>query len=364
MAQQAKNSGWLCLWCRVMNGKHAICCHRCGGKWYEVGEDAEDGGTTYSRWSRSPGRTQPTWETDQKPKSPRYFRGRGRGQTPSPRPKQNRTRRGKKPQAADQAQISPTMALPGPSSGSPSWLTMMQMQQSANQAAQQAAQTAQEQSLAQASQPVMPQQTAAMKQLLSSLKKDHDKLSPENQELVKNLTVKEEKDEEKELQSAAKSLGRARRDLQEAMEARTGLHQQWRKFLSMSVEQWKNFTTEFQQQEQASIQTIQLAKEALAQAKQNLDVSKEAFHSPKQATEVHDLMSEEDTQEESGAQKLQEGLHNLSSSLQNLHKAAEDAIEEEQQRSKKARLGDAKDVSTLPGGQALQPFHGPGMSRQ
>ena len=32
MARPQKNAGWLCLWCRVMNGKHALCCHRCGGK--------------------------------------------------------------------------------------------------------------------------------------------------------------------------------------------------------------------------------------------------------------------------------------------------------------------------------------------
>ena len=99
-----------------------------------------------------------------------------------------------------------------------------------------------------------------MKNLLSSLKKDHDKLSPENQDLVKSLQAKEEKDEEKELQFAAKSLGRARRDLQEAPEARTNLHQKWRTFLSMSVAQWQTFTQEFQQQEHLALQQIQAAK--------------------------------------------------------------------------------------------------------
>ena len=34
MAQsQQMNSGWLCEWCRVMNGKHAFHCHRCGERW-------------------------------------------------------------------------------------------------------------------------------------------------------------------------------------------------------------------------------------------------------------------------------------------------------------------------------------------
>ena len=204
-----------------------------------------------------------------------------------------------------------------------------------------------------------------MKNLLSSLKKDHDKLSPENQDLVKSLQVKEEKDEEKELQFAAKSLGRARRDLQEALEARTNLHQKWRTFLSMSVAQWQTFTQEFQQQEHLALQQIQAAKDSLAQAKQNLETSKEAFHSPrdpKNDAEIEDLMSEEDTQVDSGASKLHEGLQHLTSSLQNLHQAAEDAHAVEQ-AAKKARLNDDTDVSGQLCGRALQPFPPRGTTR-
>eukprot|EP00435_Cladocopium_sp_Y103_P030595 s2233_g7.t1 len=53
MAGQQKNAGWLCHWCRVMNGKHALCCHRCGGKWYDVGDDA---GVDYTYWHQSSGK--------------------------------------------------------------------------------------------------------------------------------------------------------------------------------------------------------------------------------------------------------------------------------------------------------------------
>lgn len=364
MTQQPKNTGWLCLWCRVMNGKHALCCHRCGGKWYEVGEDTDDGNQAYAQWHQSPRRRQAPVDNHQRPKSPRQTKGKGRGgYTPSPRPKQNRHRRGKKPAEtsahADAQQAKPP-ALPDAGSGSTSWLALLQMQQAANQAAQ----ASQEASNA-APSTMPPQQSAAMRQLLTSLKKDQEKLSPENQELVKTLTVKEEKNEEKELQIAAKDMGKARRDLQEAFEARSNLHQKWRTFLSMSVALWQTFTTEFQQQESAANLAIQAAKDSLALAKQNLETSKEAFQSPRdarQASEVHDLMSDEDNQEDQGAQKLQEGLQHLTTFLQDLHKAAEDAIAVEN-ASKKARLSDATDVSGLPGGKALQPFGVPGTTR-
>lgn len=346
-----------------MNWKHALCCHRCGGKWYEVGEDTEDGNQAYAQWHQSPRRRQAPGDNHQRPKSPRP-KGKGRGgYTPSPRPKQNRHRRGKKTAdtsaLADAQQAKPPV-LPEVGNGSTSWLALLQMQQAANQAAQ----ASQEASNA-APSTAPPQQSAAMRQLLTSLKKDQEKLSPENQELVKTLTVKEEKNEEKELQIAAKDMGKARRDLQEAFEARSNLHHKWRTFLSMSVAQWQAFTTEFQQQESAANLTIQAAKDSLALAKQNLETSKEAFQSPRdvrQVSEVHDVMSDEETQEDQGAQKLQEGLQNLTTSLQDLHKAAEDAIAVEN-ASKKARLSDATDVSGLPGGKALQPFGVPGTSR-
>lgn len=364
MAQQKKNAGWLCLWCRVMNGKNALCCQRCGGKWYEVGEDnEEDGSQAYAQWHQSPRGRQDYADYHQQPKSPRQTKGQGRGgYTPSPRPKQNRHRKGKKPSAqlalSDAPQATSPL-LPAVGQGSNSWMTLLQMQQAANQAAQAAPETSHA-----ASSAMPPAQSAAMKQLLASLKKDQEKLSPENQELVKSLTVKEEKNEEKELQTAAKDMGRARRDLQEAFTARSNLHQKWRTFLSMSVAQWQTFTTEFQQQEASALQAIQTAKDALTLAKQNLETSKEAFQSPResrQATEVHDLMSDEEAQEDQGAQKLQEGLKHLTTSLQDLHKAAEDAIAVEN-ATKKARLSGAADVSGVPGGRALQPFGVPGTS--
>lgn len=207
-----------------------------------------------------------------------------------------------------------------------------------------------------------------MKKLLLSLKKDQDKLSPENQELVKTLVVKEEKQEEKELHQAVKKHSRARQDLREAYEARDALHLKWRTFLSLSVTQWQHFTKDFQSQEQAAVAQIQEAQSALKAAKAQLASSKEAIHTPKeskQEMEAQDLMSlvsEDEAPDVAGGQALQEGLQNLTTSLESLHQKAEVAFSEEQ-AAKKARLEGVADVSGLPGSGALQPFALPGTPR-
>eukprot|EP00435_Cladocopium_sp_Y103_P015908 s2948_g3.t3 len=357
--QKQKNAGWLCLWCRVMNGKHANCCRRCGGRWYEVGEGTEADQTTYTQWHRSPSRTRaqntPQYE-DQWPALPPHGRGRGRGKPSSPRPRQSRSRRGKKqqqdtPAPAQQPVNAPGPPGPPPSTGSDtSWMTLLSMQQAANQAV---AATAAPSDQPPAAPVAMP---ADMKKLLTSLKKDQDKLSPENQELVKSLsvkeTVKEQKEEEKELQQAVKSLSRARRDLQEAFEARSALHAKWRQFLAMSVAQWQAFTQDFQQQETNAQKKIQDAKDAVTLAKVTFETSKEHVvfkeENKVKETEQVDLMSDDDAAEATATVKLQEGLQSLTTSLQDLHRTAE-AAHAEEQASKKARLGDATDVSGMPG---------------
>ena len=55
-------------------------------------------------------------------------------------------------------------------------------------------------------------------------------------------------------------------------------------------------------------------------------------------------------------------LQNLTSSLQGLYQAAQ-AAHAEEQAAKRARLEGQRDVSSLPGGKALQPFPSPGAPR-
>eukprot|EP00435_Cladocopium_sp_Y103_P048910 s1337_g14.t1 len=338
MAGQQKNSGWLCHWCRVMNGKHANCCHRCGGKWYDVGEDSTD--HTYTHWQRTQ-RKQPQPETEQWPAAPSH--GRGRGQVPNVRPQQ-RSRRGRKPSASRGDQSQPATQPPGPpalpnAQSDVSWMTLLQMQQTANQ---NSAQVGPEADPGASSTQPLP---ADMKKLLASLKKDQDKLSPENQELVKSLSakdaVKEQRDEEKELQQAVKSLSRARRDLAEAVEARSNLHAKWRLFLSLSATQWQNFTQEFQDQETSAQQKINEAKDAVALAKTTFEASRETvvFKEEKKEVEVQEIATDDEAMDGPSAGHLQEGLQALTNSLKDLHRQAETAHAEEQ-ASKKARLGD------------------------
>eukprot|EP00435_Cladocopium_sp_Y103_P045688 s2631_g13.t1 len=373
MAGQQKNAGWLCHWCRVMNGKHALCCHRCGGKWYEVGDDAD---ADYTYWHQSSGKGAQRYREEGQWPTPPQTKGRDGTKTPRPtqqgQPQGNagnqrrRSRRGKKQSQATEQTPAPSATIQPPqipsTGGAMSWMTLCNMQQTANQAIAPPEATHSAAAMGTASSSnALP---ANVKKLLTGLKKDQDKLSPENQELVKTLVVKEERDEEKELQDAVKSLGKARRDLQAAFQARSNLHAKWRQFLSMSVAQWRAFTQEFQAQESDALQKINDAKEAVAQAKNTFESSKETVvFKPEnyKPTEVQDLMSDDEGSTEPSTAKLQEGLTNLTSSLQSLHRTAE-AAHAEEQAAKKARLGDASDVSGLPGGAQLQPFAQPGMT--
>eukprot|EP00435_Cladocopium_sp_Y103_P026265 s2233_g6.t1 len=297
---------------------------------------------------------------------------KGRDGTKSPRPTQQgqpqgnagnqrrRSRRGKKQTQATEQTPAPSATTPVlqppqiPSTGGTmSWMTLCNMQQIANQAIAppEAIPSAAAMGTASSSN-ALPDN---VKKLLTGLKKDQDKLSPENQELVKTLVVKEERDEEQELQDAVKSLGQARRDLQAAFQARSNLHAKWRQFLSMSVAQWQAFTQEFQAQETDALQKINNAKEAVAQAKTTFESSKETVvFKPEnyKPTEVQDLMSDDKGSTEPCTAKLQDRLSNLTSTLQSLHRTAE-AAHAEEQAAKKARLGDASDVSGLPGGHQL-----------
>ena len=79
--------------------------------------------------------------------------------------------------------------------------------------------------------------------LIDTLKKNQSKgaLPEDEQQEMKSLPVKEEKDNNKELNQALKGLRKARKDVQDSFEARSTLHAQWRKFLSLSVTQWQRF---------------------------------------------------------------------------------------------------------------------------
>ena len=110
------------------------------------------------------------------------------------------------------------------------------------------------------------------------------------------------------------------------------------------------------------------AQLALQEAKSQLAGSKEiaelaATTTTEGQTVDVDLVSEEDKSKvPDNAQRMQDGMQNLTTTLEQLHHAAEDMLATEQ-AAKKARLQGQDDVSGMPGATALEPFAQPGSKR-
>ena len=351
-----KNAGWLCQWCRVMNGKHAMHCHRCGGRWDTVGEDQQ---TSYENWD---GWEASHYHQDQRstqwPKSPRRKgKGKNHGKGKSPRRTKKDNKQGT-PRAQGQDQEAPQRTPAAPPPPGTSWM----------QAAQQLVP------------PTVPATTTAApstsstvvppeyKGLIETLKRhsSNGTLPEEIQQELKTMKVKEEREQTKELFQAVKSLSRARKELREAHDARSNLHSQWRTFLALSISQWQEFTEQFQSQEAAALRHIAEAKAALEESRTQFEGSK--VHATgtgtgeNNANQEMDLVSDDEAvKAESSAAKLQAGLQNLTQSLQTLSTEAE-TIHAAEQASKKARLEEPGTVvaPTMP---SLQPFPPPGTKR-
>ena len=124
MADNKKaNAGWLCLWCRVMNGKHANHCHSCGGHWQDVSEGYGSSYRSDSRRQRNQEEDYQQWP--KRPKSPRP-KGKGKGKGKSPRPKQRRQEQAPLPPSAPAG--TPTqevLAIPSVNAGL-SWMQAAQ----------------------------------------------------------------------------------------------------------------------------------------------------------------------------------------------------------------------------------------------
>ena len=185
-------------------------------------------------------------------------------------------------------------------------------------------------------------------------KANQELLTPDLQNFVAEETKADTKVETKALHSAVKVLGKARDAVDEALLARSNLMSQWRTFLAMSLERFKQYTDHFQEQEKAHQENIAKAREALHQAKEDYRETEE-----KTVTISDDEAEMKDSTTKDSAIKIMEGLTTMTESLKQLSDQAEkDHLEEEERKAKRPRsTAKAEAASASP---ALQPFGGPG----
>lgn len=192
-----------------------------------------------------------------------------------------------------------------------------------------------------------------MKEVAGLLKRANpETLTPELQNFVAEETKAATKKDAKAIYTAVDDLSKAREALDTALHARSNLMAQWRSFLTMSLERFRQYTDHFQTQERAHQESIAAAREALLKAKADFSSKEE------EATVISDEDNDmKDVSTKESATKILEGLSHMTESLQMLSEQAEKEHHAEEERKAK-RPREAKAApSELP---SMQPFGAPG----
>lgn len=179
-------------------------------------------------------------------------------------------------------------------------------------------------------------QETPQSELLNYLQKRSVDLPPDVQQRIQSESRKLGKRAIKDLQAAAKSLGDARTQYEEAIVARTQHISTWKSFLAEAVKNWTEYAKQFEQHEQALQARISSARDQFQEAKEVLETSKTSAGNV--VTEISDdeelpALSEAST----SAMQITESMRTLSNSLQQLSKEAE-AIQVEGPSAKRPRI--------------------------
>ena len=182
---------------------------------------------------------------------------------------------------------------------------------------------------------------SAQKEFIEMAKARQMELPPDMRQKVLRMSKSEGAQATKDLHSAVRSLGLARKDVEEALQARCNLITSWKHFLADAVQQWQGYTTLFQQQEQELQARIQQAHAVFTTAKEQAEQSQaEAGKiSTIEITDEEDELPGDQATVEKASGQIQEGLSNLTASLQQLQASAE-AIETEEKSAKRPRTSE------------------------
>ena len=209
---------------------------------------------------------------------------------------------------------------------------------------------------------------AEQKEIIEMVKARQMELPPDMRQKVQRMSKSEGAQATKDLHSAVRNLGFARKDVEEALQARCNLITSWKHFLAEAVQQWQGYTTLFQQQEQELQTRIQQAQAVFTTAKAQAEQSQaEAGKiSTIEITDEEDEPPGDQASMEKASGQIQEGLSSLTASLQQLQASAE-AIETVEKSAKRPRIAENvakdQDMETRDGNAPLgekPPFVSPG----
>eukprot|EP00435_Cladocopium_sp_Y103_P046155 s216_g13.t1 len=346
-------------------GKTHAFCGVCGGAWQDCADpafhqdtkgsknsqnqrhvqwaysDNWDAGTSWSSgaWDQGSHQTQPRqWATSPRRRQSPRRRGGRKGGKPSEHPKGSAKGKGK--------QFSPELEPPGPPSLDsltvlePPWKPVLVNPP-----------------------PVVPsvppqQEDRQFKAIISALKRHSDTLPSEVQAIVNEVALKDSQQETKQLHSAVAAHGRARKELQQAQLARHNLHSAWKSFLGQAVTQWQAYGDQFIEQERQLTERVNAAVLSLEHAKENLAKSKSSAGVETKEDSMN--ISDDDTDlakkdvSNATAERIQESLTGLHTSLAQMKSSAEKMVEEEHQALKRPRLEPTPETPSVP------PPDGPG----
>eukprot|EP00435_Cladocopium_sp_Y103_P038359 s3102_g10.t1 len=188
-----------------------------------------------------------------------------------------------------------------------------------------------------------------LSQLLGAMKKEEETLSPSLQSMAHQMQKKDERDTTKGVCDAAQKLGNMKEKLLDAEQARAKYLSQWKTFLQQSVTKWQEFASQFTASDSAHQAAIRAARSEVRKAQKKFDMStKKAGQADGGESKIEEISDDEEEQEMEveafkgeSAQKIQEGMQVIVSSLVELSESA-DQLEQRVKRPRKATEEEAK----------------------
>ena len=175
--------------------------------------------------------------------------------------------------------------------------------------------------------------------LLAALRRHKEDLPDDVQLLMKEVSVRTGQEETRLLHTAVTQHGRAKKEVEEAQQARFNMHMAWRNFLAASVQQWQKYSSQFMEQEKTLTDRLQTAMENLATAKSNLSacqttVGLDTKEDSAMTSDAEDV--EPKAFEASAGKRIAESFQDLSTNLKELHSQAEQAVQQEAEQQDKS----------------------------